>query len=206
MCRALLDRWFWLAVYDKHYCSITPIFTIIRELVPSAAFKETTYENAWNSNVRSSAVSSPTGWDRLRQLALEGHGQSPTREAGEGAYMTLPLDGRTHLISPAQSHPRKLSDRPFKVQNSVPDATSQPPVFLHSSGIAPLVDALPQTLAALSLLNKSTRQSRSNRRISVEPWRSIVAVGSLEHTIFGRLGLDTGLPEICLPASCRSYR
>jgi len=143
---ALVDRWF--AVYDKHYRSMTPIFTTSGELVPSAAFKEPMYKNAWNSNMRSGGVRFPMGLDKLRQLALEGLGQIPTREEGEGAYMTLPLDGRIYLIF-EPSHLRRVSPR--KIQNSVPNAT---PRRADSGSVLTPADVLPHTLTELSLLNQ----------------------------------------------------
>ncbi|KAF8585834.1 glycosyltransferase family 8 protein, partial [Ramaria rubella] len=98
---ALLDRWF--AVYDQHYRSAAvPIFSMAGELLPTPAFKETIYENVWdggNFGLIVGATGGVLGLDKLRQLALEGLGRTPTSQKGEGAYMTLPLEGRISLMS-----------------------------------------------------------------------------------------------------------
>ena len=105
---SLLDRWF--AVFDRHFRSASPVFSTTGELMPTT-FQETIYTNAWDQEkvtLLSGVTGGPLALDKLRQLAVKGFGQIPTREKGEGAYMTLPLDGRISLMSPPRSEMRRL--------------------------------------------------------------------------------------------------
>jgi hypothetical protein len=141
--------------------------------MPTAAFKEKFYENAWDSDARFGlgvgVMGGPMGLDKLRQLALEGLGQTPTREEGEGVYMTLPLEGRIDLISPSRSQFPKLS--PLKLQ--IHDHATPPVAHgFPSSGTGPMLtgtytdssdsheiitplDVFPESLSALTLSDKA---------------------------------------------------
>ena len=69
----------------------------------TAAFRETIYENVWQSHADLWSLQRSIALDKLGQLAVKGLGQTPTREKGEGAYMSLPLNGRINLMSRPQS-------------------------------------------------------------------------------------------------------
>ncbi|RDB28668.1 Glycogenin-1 [Hypsizygus marmoreus] len=112
---ALIDRWY--AVYDKHYRSQGPS--------PQAEFELTRYESAWNEpgGGKTSSVSLPAGstlsLDELRRLAIEGMNAQPQMssrdlpsvdESVQGAYQSLPLEGRVDLMRLKTTQPKEGED------------------------------------------------------------------------------------------------
>jgi len=98
---SLVDRWY--AVYDKHYRS--------QPVIPQAAYALTRYEAVWDqaAPVVPASSGSALSLEDLRQIAIEGFsgisgvsGSSriPSATTGEGAYISLPLEGRLDLIRP----------------------------------------------------------------------------------------------------------
>ncbi|KAI9512536.1 glycosyltransferase family 8 protein [Russula earlei] len=97
---SLVDRWY--AVYDKHYRS--------QPIIPQAAYASTRYEAVWDqestltpSGAPVVPTSSTFNLEDLRRIAIEGFSgvsrtSSPT--AGEGSYISLPLEGRLDLMRP----------------------------------------------------------------------------------------------------------
>lgn len=158
---SLLDQWF--AVYDRHYRSAVPIFSTTGELLPTFAFRETIYENAWDKEVAliSGTTSGPFALDKLKQLAVEGLGQMPTREKGEGAYMTLPLDGRIDLMS----RPRSQMCPPYAHGFSI--TASQPRSGTDSTQSHRI--QTPEDVSSVSLSSTST-SAGTNNSCPWDPW------------------------------------
>ncbi|KAK7064073.1 putative glycosyltransferase family 8 protein [Favolaschia claudopus] len=98
---ALVDRWF--AVYDKHFRPET--------LVSETEFQVKRYVSAWDeqtgtgSELISGSMASGTamGLEDLRKVAIQGMsagGPPDSSRPKEGAYLSLPLEGRVDLMRP----------------------------------------------------------------------------------------------------------
>ena len=88
------------------------------------------YESAWDSDTRPSdgaelsGVGAPLGLEELRRLAVEGDGGSKAGD-DEGAYHSLPLEGRVDLMRP--SKPQLSAKKPAPiVQIQVPEGPHTP--------------------------------------------------------------------------------
>ena len=101
---SLVDRWY--AVYDKHYRS--------QPVILQDAYASTRYDAAWDqesSTTTSGApvvpVTSVLSLEDLRRIAIEGFSgvsrtfpTPTTAAAGDGNYISLPLEGRLDLMRP----------------------------------------------------------------------------------------------------------
>lgn len=95
----MVDRWF--DVYDRNYR--------LNQSQNRDTFIPQRYENAWDQHSSESQPRSTKkdvfDLEELRNMALKGSG-STIRQAGEGTYVGLPLEGRVDLVRPKrpQSH------------------------------------------------------------------------------------------------------
>ncbi|KAF8585833.1 glycosyltransferase family 8 protein [Ramaria rubella] len=126
---ALLDRWF--DVYDRHYRPSAPtnLDTLTTTLSPtlsskadlSASMKMSPvphYKSQWELDVPSNHAGAegsgdtphvPLGLEELRRMAIEGVGTSEVG-SGEGAYRSLPLEGRVDLMRPIKPQPEPVPE------------------------------------------------------------------------------------------------
>lgn len=134
------------------------------------AFKEKIYKNVWDDGKNHSTLDDsggPLGLEGLKQLAVVGLGRAPTREHGEGAYMTLPLAGRIDLTSRPRSQLRSLYASNFLDQSllSPSNASDSPQVTMP-------VDCLTRSL---SEIQTTSDQGYSAEQGRWDPWNGTYA-------------------------------
>ncbi|KAF8913104.1 hypothetical protein CPB84DRAFT_1841512 [Gymnopilus junonius] len=101
---SLVDRWF--DVYDRHYNTVLP---------PQTPFEVARYTPAWERP--SAQIPTTLDLDELKRLAIQGLNTSKEdSRPGEGAYKSLPLQGRVDLMRPRKPQPEKKEGERKKIQ------------------------------------------------------------------------------------------
>ncbi|KAH9486518.1 Glycogenin-1 [Psilocybe cubensis] len=96
---SLVDRWF--DVYDRHYAS-TP--------TQKSPFEIKRYTSAWDPSAEpQNPPPAPLDLDELKRLAIQGlNASQEDSHPGEGAYKSMPLQGRVDLMRPRKPDPKPV--------------------------------------------------------------------------------------------------
>jgi len=109
---SLVDRW--LDVYDRHY----------NVDIPQASFEVKYYTPAWESSMDPLPSAPPLDLDELKRLAIQGLNASyEDSKPGEGAYKSLPLQGRVDLMRPRK--PEQTPSNDIQQGDQRPNAYNQ---------------------------------------------------------------------------------
>ncbi|KAF9567040.1 hypothetical protein CPC08DRAFT_65516 [Agrocybe pediades] len=107
---SLVDRWF--EVYNRHYNAD----------VPQTPFEIKHYTPAWDSPADPLPSAPPLGLDELKCLAIQGLNASlEDTRPGEGAYRSLPLEGRVDLMRPKKPEQTKTPNKPSQINQGQTD-------------------------------------------------------------------------------------